>query len=225
MDNSIKFLFPKQASDSLHFQTTFHLKLELINMDRNICKECGREFKKVGKLQRHIREIHQNLKPFKCDICDKEFKRNSHLKRHMTCHSENPKPFFCSLDGCTQRFSNKHHLVRHIKLVHDQDRYRCKSCDMSFKKKKLLQKHLIDEHGSFQGPETVDSTRTPRYSELPFEFDDSIQKKIKKEGMKTTIFNEKLTKISQERIHLRPYSPSRKTIRIWDFSAAASKTF
>ena len=151
-------------------------------MDRNSCKDCGKEFKKVGKLQRHIREIHQNLKPFKCEICQKEFKRNSHLKRHMTCHSENPKPFLCTLDGCAQRFSNKHHLARHVKIVHDQDRYRCKSCDVSFKKKKFLQKHFTDEHTSFYGRETAESTKTPRYFDESQIYDDFPQKKVKKEG-------------------------------------------
>ncbi|CAD8083601.1 unnamed protein product [Paramecium sonneborni] len=58
------------------------------------CEECKKVFTNNSKLQRHIREIHQNLKQFRCEQCGKEFKRSQHLKRHQLTHSGS-RPFEC----------------------------------------------------------------------------------------------------------------------------------
>lgn len=150
-------------------------------MDLIICQDCGKEFKKSAKLQRHMRETHQNLKPFKCEICQREFKRNFHLKRHEASHSDNPKPVACTMEDCTRRFSNKYHLARHIKIVHDQDRYRCQFCDVSFKKKRFLQQHMSDTHSSiYNNQSTMNSFENPAESEQPYLSDEfSSQKRVK----------------------------------------------
>ena len=111
------------------------------------CEECTQSFKKLGKLNRHIKEKHLNTRNFICDSCSKDFKRNSHLQRHKLIHSNNPKPFSCNIDNCIQKFSNKQHLERHINIIHSQQKIRCENCDITFNKKIQLLKHNTDAHG------------------------------------------------------------------------------
>ncbi len=82
------------------------------------CEKCDKKFAKKSKLNRHDRETHMNIKSYVCEECGKNFKRNSHLKRHLICHSDNPKPHKCNYDTCYMSFTCKHHLERHIKIVH-----------------------------------------------------------------------------------------------------------
>lgn len=102
----------------------------------------------------------------------------------MVSHSSDPKPFICSVDNCIQRFSNKHHLDRHVKIVHDQDRYRCPECDVSFMKKKQLQKHNKDVHEMLPSTELENSNNLPDpeiYGDFPpIIYNDFLQKKLKK---------------------------------------------
>ncbi len=97
------------------------------------CEECGKEFQKKNKLNRHIRETHSNDKPYKCEDCGADFKRNSHLTRHKKLkHTEEPKAFKCSIDDCLQKFSTKQHLDRHIKTNNFGEIHKCEECDVFF---------------------------------------------------------------------------------------------
>ena len=64
----------------------------------------------------------------------------------MISHSADPKPYNC--DKCIQRFSNKSHLIRHVKFIHNnQQIYNCEICSLSFNKKNKLTKHVF-KHGA-----------------------------------------------------------------------------
>jgi len=102
--------------------------------------------KKKNKLNRHIKETHDNERTYKCEDCGKDFKRNSHLTRHKKIHSENPKPFICTIDNCCQNFSTKQHLERHIQLIHFCEKFKCGDCELLFNKKRLLLKHEFEVH-------------------------------------------------------------------------------
>jgi uncharacterized C2H2 Zn-finger protein len=39
------------------------------------CSQCNRGFKKASKLQRHIDELHDNIRKFECAVCHQFFKR------------------------------------------------------------------------------------------------------------------------------------------------------
>lgn len=105
------------------------------------CKTCEKIFKKNNKLQRHIKEIHENMKEFPCFLCRKTFKRASHLKRHAIIHADNPKPFRCNYENCMMCFSDKYHLQRHKKQKHMNVKFICPLCKMDFEKKIYLIKH------------------------------------------------------------------------------------
>ena len=59
----------------------------------------------------------QNLlgqKYYPCKMCGKMLSTKSGLHNHLKSHE--PPKFTCSV--CCQKFTHKHHLVRHLKLVH-----------------------------------------------------------------------------------------------------------
>jgi|688.fasta_scaffold583844_1 hypothetical protein len=43
-------------------------------------------------------------------------------------------------------FGYKHHLERHVKLIHNKEFYGCEECGLEFNKKKALAKHKKDKH-------------------------------------------------------------------------------
>lgn len=50
---------------------------------RLVCVLCGSQFPDKSKLDRHVRGVHENVRPYVCDLCHYKFKEKSHLKRHI----------------------------------------------------------------------------------------------------------------------------------------------
>ena len=139
------------------------------NVSKNAeCLTCGHRFQFSTQLQKRIKEIHFNERPFPCQSCTKCFKRRSHLKDHLILHS-GTKPFKCELCGdsfagdtslrlhkvihtnlkphkcdiCEKGFRQNHHLKTH-QMVHNGDKlFPCSKCGTSFRDKGDLKKHQV----------------------------------------------------------------------------------
>ena len=61
-------------------------------------------------------------------------------------------------DKCIMSFGYKHHLDRHVRLIHECERLECLLCEMKFIKKKAYNKHIAKLHAE-------NSTQT--YEEVP----------------------------------------------------------
>lgn len=80
-----------------------------------------------------------------CSMCDKSFGRPSDLRRHAVLHTGEKKH---QCDECSKEFSQRYHLVRHIKNVHKKDikNLFCGLCNETFNSEYLLVRH-IKSHG------------------------------------------------------------------------------
>lgn len=56
--------------------------------DRPFCQTCRHIYSSMAKLRRHMKEVHQHVKEFRCLTCSKDFLRKENLERHnLQSHS------------------------------------------------------------------------------------------------------------------------------------------
>lgn len=93
------------------------------------CSYCEKLFQKKVKWEEHER-THTGERPFTCPFpgCLKTYRRRDHLVRHANSHAAEPcnndsstsaQPFMCT--ECSQRFTSRDHLKRHIRRLHPTD--------------------------------------------------------------------------------------------------------
>ena len=70
-----------------------------------------------GSLKRHIKSVHEGIKPFMCNICGYKSALKSGLKRHITSVHEGKKQFHCTF--CNIELSSKHKLKHHNLKFHE----------------------------------------------------------------------------------------------------------
>ncbi|SCO59681.1 zinc finger transcription factor, putative [Plasmodium berghei] len=68
------------------------------DIESRTCNICNAVFVKGKLMQRHLKSVHSNERPYECDICFKRYKRPDHLKLHLMKHTSNrnEKKFECS---------------------------------------------------------------------------------------------------------------------------------
>ena len=63
------------------------------------CKICFKFLASQASLNRHVRVVHEKLKPYSCDICCKDFALKRLLKEHQIAeHSKKPWEMFVNLE-------------------------------------------------------------------------------------------------------------------------------
>ncbi|KAH7707266.1 zinc finger protein 84-like protein [Aphelenchoides avenae] len=82
------------------------------------CDLCDKAFIERTALLKHVRAIHEKLKPFKCEKCDYSASRNAHLTLHVKTVHDGAMPFECG------------------------------KCDFEAKRADRLKEHVLKEHGN-----------------------------------------------------------------------------
>ena len=67
-------------------------------------------------LRRHIKSIHEGIKPYQCSMCDAKYAVKSYLNEHMISVHESKRPYECAF--CESKFKIQKNLNRHIREVH-----------------------------------------------------------------------------------------------------------
>jgi len=96
-------------------------------------------------LIRHIRTVHDDIKPFKCKICSNRFEYPSALKFHIRAVHDKVKSHQC--DHCEMSFSYADVLRKHIQSIHEKVKsYKCEYCKKSFSLNMALKRHVVKIH-------------------------------------------------------------------------------
>ncbi|XP_059146273.1 zinc finger protein 62 homolog [Physella acuta] len=138
------------------------------------CEKCGKQFGCQRYLDVHYKVHEKNerkelippQRTVTCDIpgCNKRFTSRVYMKRHILYFHRDKRPgsqglyHSCDVEGCDKKFSLKSTLSRHNLLVHNQGDYKLHrkvvkypctqgGCLKVFNRKKLLEDHMVGEHG------------------------------------------------------------------------------
>ena len=130
------------------------------------CSECDYIAATQQMITRHVTSVHENIRNFKCTECSSSFTMKFNLKAHMLkFHPKLIKPKIkpnepmkqkrqrapgshkCST--CSYSTVGPAKLLRHIKLVHDNDQtkdIKCQKCDYECSRKLHLSLHMKYAH-------------------------------------------------------------------------------
>lgn len=91
----------KMHKDNKHFGVTYS------------CETCKKAFITKSILLRHVRQVHQKLKPFGCTRCNKSYCTRTELKQHFNISHANIKTEYkCKI--CGKAFLRKTNYYAHI---------------------------------------------------------------------------------------------------------------
>ena len=113
-------------------------------LEEEICKHCGKDFKKANALKKHITARHTNLTK-KCDKCPKMYNTDKELAQHFDYAHDDSQVFKC--DICEKCFTTKANLNRHNSASHKKPKeFKCGSCEQTFEKEDVLKIHTTKLH-------------------------------------------------------------------------------
>jgi uncharacterized Zn-finger protein len=124
-----RFIWPcKKKTSSTAKSFDFNEKIKI--RKKAICDICGKELSHVSSLRRHIKFMHEGLRPFACEEpgCGKAFKIRLALRIHSIVHTNECK-YKCKYPGCSKIYRNPNSLSAH-KRKHDstyKPRFICNS--------------------------------------------------------------------------------------------------
>ncbi len=113
------------------------------------CELCPSFFTTKHHLERHVRGVHEKLRPWSCSHvnCDKSFLSKRDLDRHFDAVHRKIKPHKCEESGCERSFAGRADLVRHIDVVHRNLKpHSCTMCEKSFAKMADRDQHINSVH-------------------------------------------------------------------------------
>ncbi len=128
------------------------------------CPVCNKMFKTKATLKAHKKQVHLDLRQFKCQVCTASFNSLACLQRHSNIHT-NAKSYSCTV--CNKSFNFKESLVNHQR-VHTGDKpYGCHLCGLRFMWSGMLSSHMQKDHPGCEIPQGSNKGRKARKSALP----------------------------------------------------------
>ncbi|KAK3864353.1 hypothetical protein Pcinc_029949 [Petrolisthes cinctipes] len=122
------------------------------------CPQCAYKTVRREHFLRHIKNVHQNCRPFLCDICGKAFKRQDALKQHHVSHYQTvgsggggggggqPGPYGFVCRVCQKVCRSAAYLKEHMATHSEERSFLCEVCGASFKTRSVQRNHVLTIH-------------------------------------------------------------------------------
>lgn len=116
------------------------------DMKNHICPKCPTGFTRRDIMERHVSEVHLTSKKFVCNDCPQIFTRSETLQRHISDVHKKVKLFSCF--KCPEQFARRENLERHIKRGEHTPVINCEFCkkDAPFRSYNSYEKHFVKDH-------------------------------------------------------------------------------
>ncbi|XP_055541396.1 zinc finger and SCAN domain-containing protein 2-like isoform X2 [Wyeomyia smithii] len=102
------------------------------------CPHCTKSFRISQGLSRHVHDVHEKLRSYRCDICGNSFGNKRNLTEHRYLHS-NERNYAC--DRCEKSFKQKAALFVHKRSHEEKRPFVCPVCSSSFYTRSKLKLH------------------------------------------------------------------------------------
>ena len=110
------------------------------------CAHCPLQVRTQAELDKHLRNIHSEEKPFVCTVCGHRFNKKSNMVKHVKMVHEKLRPWTC--EECNKSFSDRRDLIAHEDSVHKGLKpFDCPYCDYKCARKKNMYVHIKNIHG------------------------------------------------------------------------------
>ena len=100
-------------------------------------------------MKRHLKQVHDGKKDYKCEICGNEYFEKKRLNGHIKREHDNVRDEQCN--QCGKLFFTKEVLNRHIRNIHSNEQkpiFQCEYCQKSYTTKNYFrihqQQHIIN---------------------------------------------------------------------------------
>lgn len=138
----------RQAAQLRHHSIS-HMDTDAKNSGRKrwysekTCDICTHKFSNSKTLSKHIKVVHNKIKPFICSVCGYKAARKASMTIHMRQHS-GQKPYKCKTCEFTARDPSG--LRKHEILHSTVNPHKCRFCDYSTAQAAALKKHVQVGH-------------------------------------------------------------------------------
>ncbi len=118
-----------------------------------VCDYCDLQLSQKAKLERHINEVHKNIRNFSCLECDYIASQKCHIKKHVDSVHLQLRQYRCKI--CDRAYKDISHLSRHMKIGRHETTTKarrnsygreCPFCEFKSKRSFNVKKHVENIH-------------------------------------------------------------------------------
>ena len=144
------------------FFFAFQIQSEDSSSIKSCCDFCNKSFYNKQSRNRHVKNVHLQIKSWQCEFCKAKFNEGGTLKHHVLAKHKKIKPWNCKL--CEMTFTQKSNLTTHVRNVHENPSYtpkkhmekcqthaKCQICNEILEDISKLSAHMSKEHSKKVG--------------------------------------------------------------------------